>query len=355
MRRKISLLSLVVCLASCSNDNTQSSVIKAVKTFVVEKYDDSRVLQFPGRVVASEDINLSFRVNGQIDKIMVREGDYVSKNKQIAQLINTDYKLQLDATEAEYNQLKGDAERVIALYNDSATTKSVYDKARYGLEQITAKLNHHRELLEYTKLYAPFDGYIQKIHFNQNEVVGAGMPVISILGSKGYEVEINLPTTDYINREKFDSFTCRTTLLDNKEIKLAPLSTVHKANANQLYTMKLGFVEDMPELSPGMTVCVTITEKSDSVRLNTTFRIPNNAVRNTDNATYIYVVETSTNKAVRRDVKVLSYKRDGMCIIECDALKGDEVIISAGVNHIDEGDIVKPIPTITSTNIGGLL
>lgn len=354
MRQHFLLIALIFSITSCSSDKRQKTETKIVKTFSVVEYNESKTMRYPGRIVASEDINLSFRLNGQIDKIMVREGEHVPKNKQIAQLIDTDYKLQLDATEAEYNQLKGDAERVMALYKDSATTKSVYDKARYGLEQITAKLTHHREQLEYTKLYAPFDGYIQKIHFNENEVIGAGMPVISILGTKGYEVEINLPTSDYINRDKFDSFTCRTNLLNNKEITLTPLSTIHKANANQLYTMKLGFVEDIPELSPGMTVAVTITEKNNAGD-NKRLLVPNSAIRNYNDSTFIYKIDPTTNKAIKCNVKILYIKSDGMSIIECETLKKDDLIISAGVNNIDENDIVKPIPTTSSTNIGGLL
>lgn len=354
MKHIIWLSCIILGVTSCSQNSSQDTVTKTVKTTHAIKYNEEKVLQFPGRIVASEDINLSFRVNGQIDKILVREGEFVNKNKQIAQLINTDYKLQLDATEAEYNQLKGDAERIMALYNDSATTKSVYDKARYGLEQITAKLNHHKELLEYTKLYAPFDGYIQKIHFYQNEVIGAGMPVITILGTKSYEVEINLPTTDYINRDKFTTFSCRTTLLDNKEIKLIPLSTIHKANANQLYTMRLGFAEDIPELSPGMTVCVTITEKNVTTD-KTKLIVPNSAVRNNNGETIVFKVDSTTHKATKCVVEMVSIKSDGMSIIYSDDLKSGDMIISAGVNHIDENDIVKPIATITETNVGGLL
>lgn len=355
MKKQFLLSGLVICLFGCSSNDTQNTDYKHIKTFTVEKYTNNKVLQFPGRVVASEDISLSFRVNGQIDKILIREGDFIKKNEQIAQIIDTDYKLQLDATEAEYNQLKGDAERIMALYNDSATTKSVYDKARYGLEQITAKLKHHREQLAYTKLYAPFDGYVQKIHFNENEVVGAGMPVISILGANSYEVEINLPTVDYLNRESFDIFTCRTTLLGDKEIKLLPLSTIHKANANQLYTMKLGFVDDVNELSPGMTVCVTINLKENEEATKQLFLVPNNAIRTDNTESFVYKFDPSTSKAIKCIVNVKQLKTNGFSVIEADNLNDNDKIISAGVHHIDENDLVKPISEPSSTNVGGLL
>ena len=71
--------------------------------------------------------------------------------------------IQLDAAEAEYQSVKPDAERVMALYKENVTTPDANDKAMYGLKQITAKYNHAKDQLEYTRLYAPFSGYVQKL------------------------------------------------------------------------------------------------------------------------------------------------------------------------------------------------
>lgn len=62
----------------------------------------------------------------------------------LAELDPTDYQVQLDATEAEYRQIKAEAERVIALYQENGTTPNTYDKAVYGLKQITSKYSTTR-------------------------------------------------------------------------------------------------------------------------------------------------------------------------------------------------------------------
>ena len=94
----------------------------------------------------------------------VNDGTYVRKGQLLAELDPTDYQVQLDATEAEYKQIKAEAERVMALYKDNGTTPSANDKAVYGLKQITAKYRHHKDQLGYTRLYAPFSGYIHGYH-----------------------------------------------------------------------------------------------------------------------------------------------------------------------------------------------
>ena len=46
-------------------------------------------------------------------------------------------------------------ERGMALYKENVTTPDANDKAVYGLRQITAKYNHAKDQLAYTRLYAP--------------------------------------------------------------------------------------------------------------------------------------------------------------------------------------------------------
>ena len=189
----ISLYSLL----SCSNGAKDTREYQTVKTDTVVSAGGQTCLQYPGKVKAAQDISLAFRVSGTIQKIYVKDGARVQAGQLLAELDPTDYQVQLDATEAEYKQIKAEAERVIALYKDNGTTPSANDKAVYGLKQITAKYRHHKDQLGYTRLYAPFSGYIQKRLFEAHETVGAGMPVLSMISNSAPEVEINLPAAEY--------------------------------------------------------------------------------------------------------------------------------------------------------------
>ena len=120
-----------------------------------------------------------------------------------------DYELQLQAVEAEYLSIKAEAERVMALYDQNVATADAYDKARYGLQQITAKYENARNQLADTKLYAPFDGYVKRRRFDPPTVVAAGMPVITFLSGKNPEVELFIPASTYIRRREIASFACR--------------------------------------------------------------------------------------------------------------------------------------------------
>ena len=114
----VSLLSLT----SCSNRPQETKTLQTVKIDTVASAVEKAFLQYPGKVKAAQDISLAFRVSGTIQKIYVEDGSRVRHGQLLAELDPTDYQVQLDATEAEYRQIKADAERVMALYKDNGTS-----------------------------------------------------------------------------------------------------------------------------------------------------------------------------------------------------------------------------------------
>ena len=84
-----------------------------VKTETVKNYENELQVTYPGRVKAAADVDLAFRVAGPIIRIPVQVGSFVRKGEVIAEIDPRDYELQYKATEAEYKQIKSEAERVI--------------------------------------------------------------------------------------------------------------------------------------------------------------------------------------------------------------------------------------------------
>ena len=198
---KAAMMTSALCAALCLTQSCKDAKKVQEKTAVV-KIDTARAyghavrLEFPGKVTAAQETNLAFQVAGKLRKIHGDAGTFIRKGQVIAELDDRDYKLQLSAAEAEYNSIKAEAERVFALYRDSATTAANYDKARYGLEQISAKYENCRNQLADTKLTAPFDGYVQKTDYDAPAIMGAGMPVVCFISAGNPEVEINIPGSE---------------------------------------------------------------------------------------------------------------------------------------------------------------
>lgn len=353
---KITLGLLVFILfmsPSCSNSKQKEKITPFVKTTEVVPHENKQEILLPGKIKASLDVNLSFKVSGTIQKMHVNSGDFVKRGQLLAEMDPKDYEIQLSATEAEYKQIKGDAERISTLYERGSVTTSDYEKAVYGLQQITAKLDAHQKAMNDSKLYAPFDGYIQKRLFQPNETIAAGYPVFSMINSGKLEVEVNISSSDYLKQANFSDFSCSVDALGDHIFSLELIAINRKANLNQLYTMRLGFKESLKDSSPtpGMTTMVSIFYQDGT---DSKLSVPLSAIFEKEKEPYVWVYNTGSSKISACKVKVIEVLINGNVILS-EGPKVGEIVVTAGVHGLKEGDSVKPLPVTSSTNIGGLL
>ena len=359
MKRESFFLALTVAmLVSCSGNKSAADgdAVKSVRIDTVRLSVANTLLQFPGKVKAADEANLSFKVAGRIKKVYVDEGSVVRKGQLLAELDDTDYRIQLDATEAEYAQVKAQAERVIALYNDNGTTPNDYDKAVYGLKQITAKLQAHREQLGYTKIYAPFAGKVQSKLFNDHETVAAGMPVLMMIGGGQPEVEIFLSAADYLRRDRISHYFCEFSVMPGVRFALEMKHLAPQANANQLYSMQLRIVAQkgakMPV--PGMSTMVTAAVAGDGYGA-VNLVVPSGAVMRSEGREWVYVVNPAQNTVTRREVHLVQLLSNEHSIVSSSALKEGEIVVASGTHSLREGDRVEALNPYSQTNVGGIL
>lgn len=339
--------------AGCSESKSQSEHLQSVLIDTVRTSAGYTSVQFPGKVKAAQDVNLSFRVSGAIKSYVAEEGQRVSAGQTLVVMDPTDYEVQLRATEAEYAAVKAQAERVIALHADGVVADVDNDKAVSGLQQMEAKLKHHRDQLAYTQITAPFDGYVQKKLFAEGEVVGAGMPVVQFISAGAPEVEINIPASEYIRHNDYGAAYATVDVAPGVEFALKTISVSPKANANQLHTMRMRVVGDAKaDMVPGMNTMVTIaTEGADSNRLT----VPGSAVFSRDGRTMVYVYSATEGTVRACDVELVQLLSDGRRVVTSSKLRAGDIVVKAGTQAIVDGQRVKPISPATTTNVGGLL
>ena len=356
MKTKIVLficLSGLILFAGCKQKEAEKDTVRTVKTVTAVVSGDVRTASFPGKVKAASDIDLSFRISGPITKINVTEGQFVRKGEVIAEMDLRDYQTQLSATEAEYKQVKAEVERITRLHEKQSISDNDYDKAVSGMQQMSAKYNAHKNALADTRLRAPFDGYIQKRYFNRSEVISAGMPVFSMISTEVPEVEINIPASEYIRRDKFESFYSHFDLYSGKDFPLELISINQKANMNQLYTVRLRLkVTDKQQMpSAGMSTMVTIKFKPENSEL---VSIPLTAIFEQNGKQTVWIYNDKSKTVQSRSIRVAEIPNDGTAIVSEGIALGEQ-IVSAGVHVLTEGCQVKLLPEVSSTNAGGIL
>lgn len=344
----LSLLSL----AQCKPVNTKGEEVKLVKVDTVLAPSSVSMVEFPGSVRPGSEVKLAFRVAGPIVSLSVEEGQMVRKGTLVAQIDPRDYEIQLAATKAEYEQIKGEAERIIELHKRQSVSDNDYEKAVSGLNRITAKYEAHKNALADTRLLAPFEGFVQTRYYQKDETVAAGMPVLSLISLNQLSVEVDLPAKDYLNRGQFSRFYCVSDLYPGQRFPLQFSEIVHQGNQNQLYRLRLNLdANDSSPLAAGMSVSVQI-EMENSGHSETI--VPLNALFYDQDQTFVWVYNAGTSVVERRAVSVGLVDDKGLVLIRS-GLQSGEIVVSGGVHGLKPGEKVRILPGVSKTNVGGVL
>lgn len=307
---------------------------------------------FSGIVEEAKEISLGFKVAGQVSRIYVKEGDFIRRGQPVATLDDKDYKLGVEALQIQYDQLVGEMERMKKLHAGKSLSDNDYEKALAGLQQVKVQLQTALNKLEYTRLQAPVDGYVQHVNFEPSEMVDAGTPVIALLDMNGMEVKVDIPVEAYKRKERFGNIFCQSLLNGGKEQAMKIVSIVPKADGTQLYRMRLAFSET-PEngLTAGMNVEVGIHLSASSDQ--STFTLPLHCIFQEQKENFVWTVDKDS-VTHKTKVNLRGTDGSGQAIVTA-GLKGDEQVVKAGVNALQDNEKVKVIDDASKTNVGGLL
>jgi RND family efflux transporter MFP subunit len=340
-----------MCVSSCQQ-NQNKPLIRSVRTTYPVKIEPVTERTLPGIVKENQIINLGFKAAGQIIQIYVKEGDYVKEGQLLAKLDDKDYRLQLSATEIQYNQLKTEVERLEELYKRNSIAGNDYEKAVAGLNALKVQLQAYQNQVDYTLLEAPSSGYIQSVNFRKSEMVDAGRPVFTLMDMSSIVVETDLPANLYLQKSNFGDINCNASLLPGQSFPLKILSISHKSNGNQLYKMYLTVINsaDNP-LTAGMNVEVSIKIVKDG-ETPKGYILPVNCVFSENDKQYVWVLLQEQSIVQKKEVQVVGVD-DGNIVIT--GIEPGNEIISAGVQYLKENEKVNVISGISKTNVGGLL
>lgn len=307
---------------------------------------------FTGIVEEAQEINLGFKTAGQIERIVVKEGDRVEKGQLLACLDDSDYTLGIKALEIQHEQLSHEVARLKQLYENNSLAGNDYEKAKAGLEQVGVQLQINRNKCNYTRLHAPVGGYVQNINFEEAEMVDAGTPFITLLDTHRLDVTLDIPASLYAQRKLIERISCRQLHASGEELPLKLVGITPKADGNQLYKMRLTF-ETLPaeEITPGLNVEVMVRLSNPNTA--GAYTLPLHALFYNNGETCVWVVNDDSTVS-RRSLVVDGTDETGRAIV-VEGLDGDERIVNAGVNTLQEHDKVRILEHNSQTNVGGVL
>ncbi|WP_285164341.1 efflux RND transporter periplasmic adaptor subunit [Shewanella goraebulensis] len=183
----------IVSLSACERTIDIAPTKTLVKTYTLPHANNEVMREFNGVARAQDLTNLSFRVEGRIERIPATKGKTVNKGDLLAVLEKRDYTIALSDRQARMEVSFKQAQRGKQLVESKLMAQSEYDQmnAQYLVakaEERQAQLN-----LQYTELRAPFSGIVSDVFLESFENVQPGVSVLSMQKVERIEVDVQIP------------------------------------------------------------------------------------------------------------------------------------------------------------------
>jgi len=350
---------LVVLAAGCKEEVKKAEPVRPVRVVTVSDGSADISRTFPGKVKATREASLAFRVSVQIVRLTVKEGDFVNKGQLIAMLDQRDYQAAIADLQARLagarsvlKEAKLNIERNRKLLDQKIIAQSAFDTAQSNYEtsrssvlSLEQSLRRARLNLQYTRLEAPFSGRIaQKIPSN-HEFVQAKEPIVQLADTSALDIIIDVPESVWTNAFKVGKTDLDTLAakFESLQGKLIPVKVKeYQTNANpetQTYevTLTMGNSKELG-VHPGMTAEIigTMPQHNSGTKV---VSVPfSSVVGEAEGAKYVWVMGEG-NVVSKREVKVGRIVDDAF-LVDHGVLPGETIVV-AGVNYLREGQKVK--------------
>jgi RND family efflux transporter MFP subunit len=202
------VLGAVVFVGGCKQEEKAAAVApQAVQVMRIDPAAANDVWSYVGTLRARFESDIAFRVGGKITRRLVDIGASVAAGQIIAELDPTDYRLALEAQQAELAAAKSSRDQAVAaearyrtLHAQGHVAKAALDQrvaaadeARGRVERAERALALARNQLDYTVLRSDAAGVVSALSVEVGQVVGAGQQIARIARRDEIEALVAIP------------------------------------------------------------------------------------------------------------------------------------------------------------------
>jgi RND family efflux transporter MFP subunit len=363
-RAAVAILALLA-LAGCEQNTFVPPPPPKVAVALPVQRPITRYLETTGNTAPIKSVDLVARVQGFLQSIDYKDGDFVKEGTPLFIIEPETYKLKLDqakaaeaGAEATVKQAEADFKRQTDLVARQAvsqstldTSTSTRDNAQASLQQAQANTRISEVNYDYTKVAAPFDGVVSAHLVSVGELVGAASPtqLATIVALDPIYVNFNVNEQDVLRIRA----EARRKGLTAADLKQTPVEVGLQSEDGYPHEGKLDYAAPTINQSTGTLAVRGVIPNADRVLLPGYFvrvrvpvdkqqdalLIPDTALGSDQSGRYVLVV-TADNVVEQRKVQTGPLD-NGLRVID-DGVKGDDRIVIAGMLRVIPGEKVDP-------------
>jgi len=325
----------------------------------------TRYLEATGNTAAVKSVDLVARVQGFLQSIDYKDGDFVKEGTTLFTIEPETYKLKLEqaqaaeaGAQATLKQAEYDFRRQTDLVARQAVSQATLDtstanrdNAQANLLQAQANTRIAEVNYGYTKVTAPFDGVVSAHLVSVGELVGAASPtqLASIVALDPIYVNFNVNERDVI-RIRAEAMRKGLTPSDLKQV---PVEVGLQTETGYPHEGKLDYVSPTINQSTGTLAVRGLIPNPNRVLLpgyfvrvrvpveqqNDALLVPDTSLGSDQGGRYLLVVNKDN---VVEQRKVTTGPVEGELRVIDDGLKADDRVVIAGLLRVIPGEKVDP-------------
>lgn len=334
-----SLSVLLLSLPACKEDHGEAhhAQHKIVTTNPVIR-DVETVQQYVCQIHSQRHIKVCALEGGYLEPVPIREGQLVKKGQVLFTIVPTLFKSRLDAELAEVRLAQLELDNTRRLMNEKVVSANEVALFEAKLAKAQAKAKLAEAELNFTKVEAPFDGIVDRIHEQHGTLIKEGDVLTTLSDNSTMWAYFNVPESRYLEYmtgtpEQRGASKIELVLANGMTFRHTGVIGAIEAKFNN-ETGNIPFRADFPNpeglLRHGQTGNVLIRRIIPRATV-----IPQRATFEILEKRYVFVVD-SKNTVHQREVQILM-EQDDVFVIKGGLNETDRIIID-GVRQVRDSE-----------------
>lgn len=365
--KKITILSLMaVFLISCADKSQAPAAAPAplLPVMAVKTENTTTDDEYPAAIQGTVDVEIRPQVSGNLDRVFIDEGAYVSKGQSLFKINERPFREQLNnalanlhGAEAALINAQLEIDKLTPLVQNKVvsdyqlkTAKASHRIAASNIEQAKAMVESARINLSYTTITAPVSGYIGRLPKKQGSLVASSdvEPLTKLSDVHEVYAYFSLGETDFINFKDQNSGNT----IGDKIKNLPPVSLI-LADGNAYSQLgKIDMVDGQFDKNTGaITLRATFPNASGTLRSGNTGKIrlgiqhndailvPQSATIEMQDKVFVFTLNKG-NKVNKMPITVIG--KSGTDYLIKDGVKSGDQIVLSGIDKLQEGQVIQP-------------
>ncbi|WP_080054349.1 efflux RND transporter periplasmic adaptor subunit [Spirosoma aerolatum] len=333
----VALMTLFV-LSGCQTKEKTTDVKEVaipVITEQVTKQPINRTTSISGNIEGSRTVRLGFMVAGKLNFIAADEGQPVRKGQLLASLDPTNYGIAKELSDVQVAQVGDEYNRLKIMHDRNSLSDADFAKVNFGLQQAKVQQKLQTKNLSDTKLYAPISGVMLKKMAEVGEITGVGTPLFVVSDISKVNVNAYIPESELHTIKIGQSARVLVSSVGQTFTgKVKEVGSVADVTS-RAFTVKIELPNPNGLIRPGMIAEITLASNQPVDRL----LLPAEAIlHDTDNQSYVYVVDKGQQKAFRRNVSVGQLVKNKIEVTA--GLSPQEIVVTGGQQKLTDGSSV---------------